>query len=63
MLHADELPGDQEPTGQAVQDAEDGAATAADMDPALHPVQVATPPREYDPGQHAVHCTLPKTGV
>ena len=63
MLHADELPGDQEPTGQAMQADEDCAATTDDMDPALHPVQVATPPNEYDPGQHAWHWALPSTGV
>jgi hypothetical protein len=46
MLHIDALPGDHEPTGQATHTDDDWAATADDMDPALHPVQVATPPSE-----------------
>jgi hypothetical protein len=59
----DEFPEDQEPTGQAAHVAEEVAATSEDMDPALHPVHVATPPSEYDPFQHGLHSTLPRSGV
>ena len=63
MLQLEVFPGDQEPTGQAMHTDEDWAATTPDMDPALHPVHVATPPKEYDPGQHGLQLVLPRSGV
>ena len=63
MLQNDVFPGDQEPIGQALHVDDDWAATTADMEPALQPVQVAEPPREYDPCQHGLQSMLPSSGV
>jgi hypothetical protein len=43
MLHEDEFPGDQDPTGQAEHTADDGAAITEDMEPAEHGVQCEAP--------------------
>jgi hypothetical protein len=63
MLQYEVFPEDQEPTGQALHTEDDGAATTADMEPALQPVHVAEPPREYDPCQHDLQSVLPRSGV
>ena len=62
MLHALELPGDQEPTGHATHTADEGAASTDDMDPAEHAEHRHAPEREYEPAQHAIHPTLPRFG-
>jgi hypothetical protein len=43
MLQELELPEDHEPTGQAAQTADEGAATTDDIDPAEHGVQWDAP--------------------
>ena len=62
MLHADEFPDDQDPTGHAAHTADDGAATTEDMEPAEHGVQREAPEREYAPAQQEMQPVLPRLG-